>query len=269
MNKITLIPVGGLANRLRSIDSGIRLAKDSNSKLKIIWFKTWELGCRFDQLFNPINSEMIELREASFLDLVLFDRPRKKNLFIPYIFHKLLFDKCVNENILNYVRNINFITWAKGCNVCMISCYEFYKNDNSDYFEIFKPIPIIQKKIDKISQKFPSNIIGIHIRRTDNKISINNSPTELFINKMKEEKDASFYLASDSEQEKQNIKNIFKDKIYTYNCSVERNTQEGIRNAVIELFLLSKTKRIYGSYNSSFSEIAAKIGKIEFKELKE
>ena len=268
MQKITLIPVGGLANKLRAIKAGIRLAKDCNSKLKIIWFQTWELGCRFDELFSTIDSDMIELKEASLLDLILFDRPRRRNFFIPYLFHKILFEKYVNENTVNFTRSFDYLTWAKEHNVCIISCYDFYKNDDVEGFENFKPIPTIQKKIDEVSQKFPSNIIGVHIRRTDNIISINNSPTELFIEKMKEEKDASFYLASDSIQEKQSITNLFKDKIYSYDCNLERSKADGIKDAVIELFLLSKTKKIYGSYNSSFSEIAAKIGKVEFKEVR-
>ena len=267
MNTITLIPMGGLANRLRSIASGINLAKDCNSKLKIIWFKTWEIGCRFDQLFNPINSEMIELKEASFLDLILFDRPRKKNFFIPGVFHKLLFEKYFHENTKTIACSFDYHTWAKGHNVCIISCYEFYEKDGINGFENFTPISVIQKKIDEVAQKFPPNIIGVHIRRTDNRFSISNSPTELFIEKMKEEKDSSFYLASDLIQEKQNIISLFKDKIYCYDCIIERGTVEGIKNAVIELFLLSKTKKIYGSCSSSFGEIAAKIGKIEFKEL--
>ena len=36
---ILLVPVGGLANRMKAIDSAIKLSRKANSELHIIWFK--------------------------------------------------------------------------------------------------------------------------------------------------------------------------------------------------------------------------------------
>ena len=44
---------------------------------------------------------------------------------------------------------------------------------------------------------------------------------------------------------------------------LRRNTLDGMQAAVIDLFCLANTNRIYGSYWSSFSEIAAQIKKAE------
>jgi hypothetical protein len=41
---------------------------------------------------------------------------------------------------------------------------------------------------------------------------------------------------------------------------LNRNSQQGITDAVVDMFCLSKTKYIYGSYWSSFSDIASVIG---------
>ena len=49
---ILLVPVGGLANRMKAIDSAIKLSRKANSELHIIWFKDRGLNCRFDQLFD-------------------------------------------------------------------------------------------------------------------------------------------------------------------------------------------------------------------------
>ena len=46
---ILLVPVGGLANRMKAIDSAIKLSRKTNSELHIIWFKDRGLNCRFDQ----------------------------------------------------------------------------------------------------------------------------------------------------------------------------------------------------------------------------
>ena len=50
---LTLIPIGGLANRLRSIASGVALARDYGQTLHIYWFKDAGLNCRFDDLCLP------------------------------------------------------------------------------------------------------------------------------------------------------------------------------------------------------------------------
>jgi hypothetical protein len=65
---ITLVPVGGLANRMKAIDSAIALAREVNTGLQIIWYKDQGLNCRFDELFQQIHVDNIRLKEASFLD---------------------------------------------------------------------------------------------------------------------------------------------------------------------------------------------------------
>ena len=46
-----------------------------------------------------------------------------------------------------------------------------------------------------------------------------------------------------------------------------RNKKIAIIQAVAELYLLSKTKMILGSYYSSFSELAAVIGDIKLEQI--
>lgn len=36
---ITLVPVGGLANRMKAIDAAIALAQKVSTELRIIWYK--------------------------------------------------------------------------------------------------------------------------------------------------------------------------------------------------------------------------------------
>ena len=55
---------------------------------------------------------------------------------------------------------------------------------------------------------------------------------------------------------------MFEGKIIVYKKEMNRDTPNGIRDAVVDLYCLSKTKYIYGSYWSSFSDIAARIGEI-------
>ena len=52
MGKITFVPVGGLANRMRAVASAVTLAAKSDSDLSIVWFQDWALNAPFSQLFT-------------------------------------------------------------------------------------------------------------------------------------------------------------------------------------------------------------------------
>ena len=49
-------PIGGLCNRMRAINSAMVLAKKQNKKLKVIWNVNAELGCPFEELFEPTDA---------------------------------------------------------------------------------------------------------------------------------------------------------------------------------------------------------------------
>ena len=51
---IYLIPTGGIGNRLRSMKSGIELAKDTKQFLKIIWINTPDCPCDITDLIENI-----------------------------------------------------------------------------------------------------------------------------------------------------------------------------------------------------------------------
>jgi len=80
--------------------------------------------------------------------------------------------------------------------------------------------------------------------------------------------DFRFYVASDSREEKMKLIRIFRDRIITDWKPVSRSTPEGVQDALIELYTLSRTQKILGSHHSSYSETAAEIGKIPYEKIK-
>jgi len=72
-----------------------------------------------------------------------------------------------------------------------------------------------------------------------------------------------FYLASDSPETKQFMFDRFKDRILSSARSSSRTDVQGMQDAVVELYCLSRTSRLFGSFFSSFSRTAAEIGQIE------
>ena len=138
----------------------------------------------------------------------------------------------------------------------------------ADGFECFQPVDSVLEKVRSILPEDCSNLVGVHIRRTDNAESISRSPTELFERAIKTEieknPNAQFYLATDSAEEQQRLISIFGTRIIV-NASktLSRKTQQGMVDALVDLICLSRTTKIFGSYWSSFSETAAALGKTE------
>ena len=266
--RITLVPVGGLANRMKAIDAASALAQEADAQLRIIWFKDKGLNCRFDELFKPLQLKNATLKEATWIDKLVYDRPRRKNFHIPRLFQRILFDACIYENQATqlFYKKFDFLSWARGKDCYIASCVYFYPQTIRPLFCIFQPVDHIQERIKDITKQFNPNTIGIHIRRTDNIASINQSPTELFIERMKQEmkKDNQclFYLATDSEEEKAKLKTIFGEHIIISPRVADRNSIAGMQDALTELYILSRTGKIFGSMKSSYSETAAQITNI-------
>lgn len=271
---ITLIPVGGLANRMKAIDAAAALAQEAQTSLHIIWFKDSGLNCRFNQLFKPFRQKGVTIKEATWIDKLIYDRPRRKNFYLPRLFQRILFDTCIYEQKATrlFYRHFDFLSWAKNKKAYIASCVYFYPQSLRPLFEIFQPCPEIQKRVDTCCKSFTSPTIGIHIRRTDNIGSITHSPTSLFIERMYEEinqdKKCLFYLATDSEEEKKRLKSIFGKRLITSPRSADRNSIHGMKDALTELYILSRTCKILGSMQSSYSETAAQISGIPYELLK-
>lgn len=273
-SSITLIPYGGLANRMKAIEALIILTKDTGLHSTAIWFKDQGLNCSFGQLFQPLEIPRLTLRNAALTDYILNDRPRKKNFFIPRLFQRIRFTGCLHEDEVTQrtYRNFDFRRWVLSNKRSYLSaCLQFHPGDYQNSFVSFIPIPELQERINERCKEFTMHTVGIHIRRTDNIISIEKSPTELFIVRMKEEiekdNDVRFYLASDSPEEKKRLTTIFGDRIITHWRPVSRSTPEGVQDALVELYTLSRTQKIIGSYYSSYSETAAEVGKIPYEKI--
>lgn len=273
--QLTYIPVGGLGNRMRGIASAIHLAEKAEADLLIVWFKDQGLNCRFDELFQPLVHEKVNitLREADFTDKIWMDRPRKKNLFIPRLFQKMMFDSCLYELEIDELRanGFDFENWASKAKKPYIASYSnFFPTDEKRRLAIFRPTNELQARIEEVCSSFDENTIGLHIRRTDHTVAITQSPTELFDNAiLRFEGKNNFYLATDSEEEKQHFKETFGELIMTSPTKAVRSTTEGIKDAVVELYVLSRTNRIIGSAQSTYSIAAAEISGIEYESMKQ
>ena len=261
---LMFVPSGGLANRMRAVVSAYELCQKVDSTLQVVWFQDWALHAPFRSIFEE--TPLVAIREAKLLDHLLYDRARKKNLFLPALPQRILFQRHIKEQDVTPLKkqSFDFEAWARGKR-CYMSCYQVFGTFPDElYSQLFHPVKEVMDVVDSYRNQFNSHTIGLHIRRTDNAESIAKSPTSLFINKVREEidqhDDTSIFLATDSTAVKKEFIDAFGARIITPQEEACRDSISGIRGGVVDLWTLASTQKIYGSAGSSFSPMAASIG---------
>lgn len=269
--RIIINPIGGLANRMRAIASGISICDKLSITPEIVWPMNNDLNCSFEKLFVPDTNNFKLSNISGLNDLFVYDEPRKKNLYLSKFFHKknhfnlIITDKTITKYYNEDCELLYELIKSFDSTVLIRSGLNYYDFSSKLYKSLFKPTKEVMEIANNTIINLPSkNIIGIHIRRTDNKISIEQSPITLFKNKIDEnlriDSNVCFYLATDSEDIKHELKHEYGNIIISSSKIASRKTESGIIEALAEMIILSKCKMLYGSYWSSFSEAASLLG---------
>lgn len=219
-------------------------------------------------LLQIIVNQCITIRSGGFFDRFVYRSPRPHTLWLPHIIAPVLFDTRIYTSRFIRLRQAGELedVIRKGRRILIESCFEF-----GDYYSAlsrnFVPQPYILSAVDDyVKKNFTHNTIGIHIRRTDNIKAIQKSPLSLFVDAMRREIDAcsdvNFYVATDDVPTKAELRSIFGDRILTIDTVNSRNSVEGMKDAVKEMWLLSRTTKIYGCFYSTYSVVASKLTNI-------
>ena len=256
---ITLVPTGGLCNRMNAILSAIAVVHKFKERynFSIYWHKNRECYADFDELFLPIKENYMTIGKLSKYYLI---GGGKRYLYFPQTIRKFMFDASFNGS---EVFDLDFTALMdKKKKVYIKSSNRFCPwGIGRSHGKYFRPIPIIEEDITAVTEQYAPNTIGVHVRRTDNDWAIKSSPTEKYVALMKKEieQDPSckFYVASDDGQEKKRLRDLFGERIITHEWDLSRNSVKGMQNAVAELFCLGRTRKIIGSDHSTYSTSAA------------
>lgn len=321
--KIVLRPMGGLCNRLRTIDSFIDICKRNEFALEVLWTSDVTLNSSFNSLFKELALTNIEIKiiecpqgfpEQNLIKIGKREngeyainlnqtRNRIKNIVKQFIFSSKLnkehnsilkelkqldYDAIITNDELEKIYNseekldlsiraldIEFFenvapflnkTLNKQ-NIIYINCCYRVEELKSNY-EYLKPTNEIQNKIDNITKEFSRNTVGLHVRRTDHKVSKSMSTNDKFkyvVDKeIQQNENVKFYLSTDDPNFKDEFLNSYSSRIITNSVeSYDRNNSMAIKDAVIDLFCLAKCQKIYGSHQSSFSQTAADLGNMK------
>ncbi len=260
---IELTVRAGLCNRMREIDSALTLSRVTNKRLKVYWLKNKNLNCPYGQLFEPIEGVRIVDIESSRKRAFgspssLWYRIRKRARLRPVD----LF--LGNEEIRRYrdagTDLASVVSQAKRCGI--ETFMRFY--GPAPCYDDLKPKKEILRQVEgTIGGLAPAKLIGVHIRRGDNDAAIQVSPVEAFIERMRLEVDqdpeVSFFLATDDPATERRVKECFPGKVLTRAKVLARDRPEGVRDALVDLLVLSRCRLILGSYWSSFSDTASEL----------
>lgn len=231
---MTLIPIGGLCNRLRAILS----VAENGESVKVLWHANRECAAKWEELFAPMQFSNITMEACPMRHRPSLWRLRmNKYLHLPQVYSGLP----LREYDAALVQRI-------------------------------QPLPALMQRVETLAQVFTSHTIGLHIRRTDNRQAIAVSTDEAFRRRIdaliEEDPEATFFLATDDDGLRRELVSTYAPRITCQDIPAERHTLQGMQAAVVDLWTLARTGRIIGSHWSSFSSTAAEIGGIPFEECK-
>jgi len=247
---------------MRSLDAAMTISKASGIELKVEWYKDPNLMSEYFENLFEVPSQIKKIITKNYMGK--FGKLQKT---IQKRLNKIKYKHCLYEKDLAAFINDggDLVELAKSGSLCIASCKGFYPV--SPMFENFKPKPEILNEVNSVIGGH-ENIIGVHIRRDDHLEAIRRSPLDLFEKIMSEEikltPDIKFFLATDSLETQEHMINLFSDKIIMHQkTSLDRDNVSAIKDAMIDLYCLSRARKIIGSYGSSFSDVAAQINDIE------
>ena len=283
MKANTIILEGGLGNRMRVAASAYAMAKRTGIPVRVLWTKQWGMNCRFEDLFTltPAPSAQgagssFSLRDARGFEKLLFARPTLKNLHAPRLLQRLCYRHIIYAPQIWYLNRdgFDYEAWFRQGGTLMTAYRDFCPWTSDDLRQLFRPNDGVRRLIDERCRDFTANTIGIHIRRTDHQQAIDESPLELFIEAIDREQESSsrmaayhgapfsIYLATDDEATKEALRRRYGNRVITSEAEATRESTDGIRDALVEMYALSRTRHIYGSAGSTFSPIAACLGDV-------
>ena len=229
---------------MRAVASAKILAETMKRELKVVWEPEERVcNCRADDLFENIPQIALSLLDT------------EVNLYYTVVNPAQIQDIERQDDMSKIIHIITCSTLKSGS----MRQSEFDSRFRQE-LQNLQPVPKIQQRVLPDA----SQMIGLQIRQKDHWPGIRYSPVSLFLQAIDrhiaENSRSRFFLCSDSSFVRKYLKNRYRNKIFFYsNGEISRKTTRGIQAALVDLLTLSKTAVIYGSYFSSFGEVAHQI----------
>jgi hypothetical protein len=223
MDSVTIFLTSGLSNRIRTLLGFIQVCRKKDLRLVVIWIPDATCNGEFLEYFKPIPG-------------------------VTFVNHKIepihYTGQAMTETIVTHYG----LKQEKD-----LYCYLTLHDDLEDAVQNF----IQNNQLNKC--------VGIHVRRTDytgnliGKILNGTNADKDFCDYIqKYSANRQFFLATDNRDTQEYYIQKYSDRVRFY-ASIPRSDnlrKTTLKNAIIDIYLLSYCKSIKGTYKSSFSEFA-------------
>jgi hypothetical protein len=221
--------------------------------LHIVWTVRQQMPCRFDELFEvpAAFASLRQLRDPRLWRWLRLRRARRRyTRFID-----------IPEASRLVADGSSFAVLEPPPGV-MIRTFERFFPSVAPFVDLVPVMPL-RLALGALREQLP-RMIGVHIRRQDNRRSIETSSTVEFLRQMRteltREPTTEFFLATDDPREEARLRQEFGALIHTYpKHTARRRDPQAARDAVVDLYGLAACRKLLGSHYSSFTDTAAAI----------
>lgn len=265
MTTLHIIPEAGLANRLRALGSALWIADTRAVPLVLTWPDDFAISVPFEAIFeNQLDRDAGRLAGAP---TVTVTDPRSIELppgEPPHLRRVVEIRSSESFSLTDGPPPYSRAFWSA----------------IRPYLISLIPVAEVQQRVDEVSGCFGVTTLGVHVRSGAGPVSFSQADrinVERFFEEidrvLRVETAAKIFLATDADIVIERFEERYGSIVMTSGddaTAVVRGTADnvvGLRMALVDLLLLSRTNLLLGSFFSSFSTVAAVIGAIPLMRL--
>jgi hypothetical protein len=276
----------GLGNRLRALGSAMAFARETNRIPVLIWAPDHHLNCRFGDLFvepdDVAVSDSFEVEESW-----PFDEQKSADPMT----HGVAWYNYMRQNGVHVHDPSDLVVDDKQVHIYVSTAYviqspvtPYIIRTQSPFWRVLRaltPHIDVARLVERLDQMPMHKMMGVHIRskRIDTDISgigaeeyskesstrtdywRNLTQVDTFVHEMRRQPSGQlFYVAADNVHALEQLQAEFPSRIFYTARRCDGRDRECLPFALADIILLSKCATIRGSYWSSFSEVAVRIG---------
>jgi len=250
---ITVLPEGGLCNRLRVVASSWLLAQRAGQPMTVLWNRAPDFNARFDALFET-EGLPFTVREGATMTRPGRTLARSRELWSRLLGVHVLGERATAPGRFDLERELAEL---RGRDV--------FVHTNSrlifapGMFDVFRPAGEAAARLVPLRERLVQSV-GVHVRRTDNTRAAAVSTLAHFAERMRAVGDPglSFFVATDEPQVLRELRAEFGSAVWEYpKRAYARSDPQAIVDALVDLTALAACRRLIGSYWSSFTDTAA------------
>lgn len=230
---------GGFGNRVRAMISAICWGEDLGRRVTIWWWES-DMACRCGV--------------EKLLDLS--DLPSWVSVRGGYL----------DPSVPVCLQSDEFI--AAGYPSAIKSYGHFHTSDPERWLQYLRRLRPVASIAERVALLPPSEqLVGIHIRRGDNQRAAEDSPLSAYVNEIwdRYREAPAFVIATDCSQAQYVLLCLLQHRCLFPARNIDRYSELGVYEAVVDFFSLARCRVILGSAHSSFTDMAAAYGSSELK----